>query len=73
MYFHPSSLNQLIGSRAMPRAKKGQQKFPVLKKTTGLCHSFRYYSMISKHNKEPFLHNRDREKAAWAATFMDHK
>ena len=28
---------------AMPRAKKGQQKVPILKKTTGLCPSRSYY------------------------------
>ena len=30
----------------MPRAKKGQQNVPILKKTTGLCPSGSYYSMI---------------------------
>ena len=29
----------------MPRARKGQQKVTVLKKTTGLCPSRSYYSM----------------------------
>ena len=35
-YLHPSSLNRLtyICASAMPRAKKGQQKVPILKKTT---------------------------------------
>ena len=32
---------------AMPRAKKGQQKVPILKKTTGLCLSRSYYSMYA--------------------------
>ena len=27
----------------MPRARKGQKKFPILKKMTGLCHSRRIY------------------------------
>ena len=29
----------------MPRAKKGQEKVPILKKTTELCSSTSYYSM----------------------------
>ena len=28
--FQPSSLNQYMCARAMPRAKKGQQKVPIL-------------------------------------------
>ena len=32
-----------IYSCAMRRAKKGQQKVPILKKTTGLCPSRSYY------------------------------
>ena len=31
----------------MPRAKRGQQKVPTLKKTTGLFLSRYYYSMVS--------------------------
>ena len=48
-YFHPSSLNQLIYAHvhcALSRAKKGQQKVPTLKKTTGLCPSRCYYSTV---------------------------
>ena len=30
----------------MPRAKKGQQKLPNLKKTTVVCPSRSYYSMV---------------------------
>ena len=30
----------------MPRAKKGQQKVPILKKTTGHCPSKSYYSIV---------------------------
>ena len=32
-------------ARAMPKAKKGQQKVHILEKTTVLCPSRRYYSM----------------------------
>ena len=35
-----------ICAHAMPRAKKGQQNVPILKKTTGLCPSGSYYAMI---------------------------
>ena len=51
-YHHPSSLTQLIYAHicTMPRAKKGQQKVPTLKKTTGLYPSRCYYSMI--HNRD---------------------
>ena len=35
-----------ICERAMSRAKKGQQKVPILKKTIGLCPSRSYYSMM---------------------------
>ena len=33
-------------ARAMSRAKEGKQQVPILKKTTGLCHSRSYYPMI---------------------------
>ena len=33
----------------MPRAKKRQQKIPILKKTSGLCPSWSYYSVIKPH------------------------
>ena len=36
--FHLFSLNHL--AHAMPRAKKGQQKVPILKNMTGLCPSW---------------------------------
>ena len=32
-------------AQAIPRAKKGQQKVQILKKTTVLCSSWSYYSM----------------------------
>ena len=35
-----------ICTRAMPRVIQGQQKVPVLKKTTELCSSRSYYSMF---------------------------
>ena len=42
----------------MPRAKTGQKKFPILKKTTGLCHSWSYYFTSSskfRQQMEPVL------------------
>ena len=35
----PTDMYNCICSRVMPRAKKGQQKLPTLKKTTGFCPS----------------------------------
>ena len=46
---HPSSLHQLIYICAVrfsnAKSQKGQQKFAILKKTTGLCPSSCFYSM----------------------------
>ena len=44
LFFKPTD----ICARAMPGAKKGQQKVPILKKTTGLCPSRSYYSIENK-------------------------
>ena len=44
--FPPSSLPILLYAYAMPRAKKGQLKVQILKKTTVLFPSRSYYSML---------------------------
>ena len=38
---------------AMPRAKKGQQKVPILKKTIVICLSWSYYSMGQPLKQQP--------------------
>ena len=40
----------------MPRANKGQQKVPILKKTTGLCPSRSYYPYVPQVIEERSFH-----------------
>ena len=42
----PNPTDTGISAHSMPRAEKGQQMFPILKKTTGLCYTRSYYSMM---------------------------